>query len=340
MESNQNVPTYVGIDVSAKKLDSTYFKDNQWIKEKIVNDWEVLLAYGLDLKERLPNCHCIVEYTGTYSTKIIHALCQNGVKVSVITPAQSHGFSQTKHRTTKNDKSDARLLAQFGEKYAADLKLFVLPDVVKEQRRQLVNTIGQLEKNLRQTQNQHHAYEQLPPDLQQSIILDTYQSNEAHLLKQMGILNAKLKSLVDNDEDFENSRKLMTTIVGIGNKTANIILAKTGGIKNFSTDKQLCKYAGVSPTENESGTTVKGRRSINRSGNSSMRKALYCASWSAIRYNKAAKELYERLRSKGKPVKIALIAVVNLLIRQIFAVVTSGIPFNNNMHLSKLIPAN
>jgi transposase len=52
-----------------------------------------------------------------------------------------------------------------------------------------------------------------------------------------------------------------------------------------------------------------------------LRSLLYIASCSAIRYNKACQELYQRLKAAGKVPKMALIAVVNKLLRQAFAVV-------------------
>ena len=48
------------------------------------------------------------------------------------------------------------------------------------------------------------------------------------------------------------------------------------------------------------------------------------AATAAIRYNKTCKELYERLRAKGKPYKVALIAAVNKLIKQAFAIAKTG----------------
>ena len=39
------------------------------------------------------------------------------------------------------------------------------------------------------------------------------------------------------------------------------------------------------------------------------------------------KETYERLRARGKSGKVAIIAVANKLIRQMFAVVTSNRPY-------------
>lgn len=48
---------------------------------------------------------------------------------------------------------------------------------------------------------------------------------------------------------------------------------------------------------------------------------LYVASWSMIKYNTACKELYTRLKERGKSGKLALVAVINKSIRQCFAVV-------------------
>jgi transposase len=47
---------------------------------------------------------------------------------------------------------------------------------------------------------------------------------------------------------------------------------------------------------------------------------LYVASWSAIRFNTGCKQMYERLKAAAKPSKLALIAVINKLLRQVFAV--------------------
>ena len=57
---------------------------------------------------------------------------------------------------------------------------------------------------------------------------------------------------------------------------------------------------------------------------------LYVCAWSAIRYNSACKVLYERLLERGKPSKVALVAVMNKLIRQVFAVVQKGEPYDDN----------
>jgi transposase len=331
--SESSISVFVGIDVSCDKLDVAWRTGPDWVMRNIANTWPDTQAFAAELSAKLPGCCCIAEYTGTYSSKVALALCEAGVKVSLITPAQSKAFATMKHRTTKNDKSDARLLSEYGAFNAAELRFYTPPAEGQIEFRQLLDTIEQLEKMRQQVRNQRHAYKQLPPKHQQQVILGTYQNTENQLDKQINDLYQTLKSLDSHDEDMDNTRELMITVKGIGEKTANVILAKTNGITKFQGPKQLAKFAGIAPTEKSSGTSVRGRRGINRSGNASLRKALYCATWSSLRGNKACKALYDRLRAKGKPVKVALIAVANLLIRQIFAVVTTQKPFDNELYL-------
>jgi transposase len=330
---------FVGIDVSSKKLDVAQRDGSGWAMLKVENTWACAQSFAAEPFARHPDCCCIVEHTGTYSSKVVLALHEAGLRLSLITPSPSKAFAAMKHRTTKNDRSDARLLAEYGALNAAELPLYEPPSEQQEQSKQLLTAIGQLEKMRQQVRNQRHAYEQLPPAHQQEIISKSYQNTENQLDKRIEELQKELDQLAPLDEDLEQSRKLMMTVKGIGKKTSAALLSATQGISRFASAKQLAKFAGIAPTEKSSGSSVRGRRGINRSGNAALRKTLYCATWSALRGNKAARALYDRLRTAGKPVKLALIAVANLLLRQIFAVVSSGKPFDNDFQLKKCAPA-
>ena len=50
--------------------------------------------------------------------------------------------------------------------------------------------------------------------------------------------------------------------------------------------------------------------------------------WGCIHYFVYTQEVYERLVNKGKGKKLALIAVANKLIKQCFAMVKSGRPYD------------
>ena len=74
--------------------------------------------------------------------------------------------------------------------------------------------------------------------------------------------------------------------------------------------------------------SYRGKSNISKKGNSYLRNLLYMSALTAARLNKQCKLLYERLLSKGKTKKEALIAVLNKLVRQIFAVVKHGVKYD------------
>ena len=78
------------------------------------------------------------------------------------------------------------------------------------------------------------------------------------------------------------------------------------------------------PYVRESGTSVRGKQAISRSGNKRLRRTLYLATLSATRFNPQIKAFYTRLRTAGKPAKVARCAAARKLLHLAWAVVTKG----------------
>ncbi len=116
-----------------------------------------------------------------------------------------------------------------------------------------------------------------------------------------------------------NNRNLKDYSCFIGVKT---------GFKKFENAKQLCSYAGITPTIRESGSSVRGRSRISKVGNRKLRNLLFMCSMSAYKQNKGCKEIFERITNKGKSKKLALTAVSNKLLKQSFAIAKSGLPYD------------
>lgn len=106
------------------------------------------------------------------------------------------------------------------------------------------------------------------------------------------------------------------------------LIVITDGFSKFETGAQLCSYTGITPTIRESGSSVRGRSRISKVGNRKLRNLLFLCAFSACKQNKACKEVYERITNKGKSKKLALIAVSNKLLKQAFAIVKSGRPYD------------
>ena len=121
---------------------------------------------------------------------------------------------------------------------------------------------------------------------------------------------------------------LLQSIPGIGKKSAQAIIDAIGSFDYFDNDKQLVRFLGVAPVTASSGTTVRQILGICGTAVPEVRSCLYMAVTAAVKSNPSCQDLHLRLRQKGKPKKVARLAVVNKLIRQSFAIVKSGKPFD------------
>lgn len=106
-------------------------------------------------------------------------------------------------------------------------------------------------------------------------------------------------------------------------------MTATSGFKNFDSAKSLVKYFGLAPRIYQSGKKSYSPGKC-RTSKTHIRGLLYVCSWTAMKHNAPCKELYLRLLAKGKPKKVALIAVCNKLLRICFGVVKNKIAYQQH----------
>ena len=121
----------------------------------------------------------------------------------------------------------------------------------------------------------------------------------------------------------------ITSISGIGKKTAIMLISNTYAFRSFDNYKQLSAFFGLSPIERTSGSSIRGRSRISKKGNPLVRNHLFLCSFTACEYNPQCKALYDRIVAKGKSKKLALIAICNKLLKQSLAIAKSGIPYDS-----------
>ena len=132
------------------------------------------------------------------------------------------------------------------------------------------------------------------------------------------------------EQRFALEMKLLCSIPGLGRKTAGMLLLFAGGFTRLDNYRQLIALAGLSPREHTSGTSIRGKVRITKMGGGLIRGKLFMCSFAAKKANAACQALYDRLVAKGKNKKLALIAVCNKLLKQAFAIVKSGVPYQTN----------
>ena len=300
----------VGIDISKESFDVAYIENEKMRTKKY--------SYtAADIKQFIASLdsdsQCIMEATGIYHLRLAHALYDAGIGLCVVNPLSVKRFIQSKLHRTKTDKSDAIMLVEYGRIMEPDLWK---PDSEHyTQAQQLLNIQAQLVKNRTSINNQMEAI-----DLsvnQSKMGLNLLRKQLKFVENQLKQIEAELEQLIENDEDVTN----IQTIPGIGRKTAIALMVYTKGMQSFDNHRKVSSYFGLSPRIVQSGSSVKGRGSICKMGMGHMRMLLYMCARSAKKYNKSCRELYERLLAKGKAKKLALIAVANKLVKQVFAIV-------------------
>lgn len=308
--------TYVGIDVSKATFVVAYSSAKTGRTKTFKNTVKGVHEFIQTVSAA--EHHCVLEATGNYSALFVYLLSEAGITISLENPLKIKNFARTMLSVTKTDEIDARLIALYGERMQpVPYKLRSDSILILKQKR---TVLRQLKKQLVATRNLKGSLEVLPsfdPECKKTI-----ERTITFLEKQIKAMEEKIASLAQGE--YKKQMDLLTSIKGIGVTLAAALIVATGGFTYFDNAKQLTRYLGLSPTYQQSDTSVNVKGHINRNGDSSLRSQLYVAAFSSLRCNTECKACFDRLRSNGKPGKVAVVAVANKLVRQAFAVVTQG----------------
>lgn len=270
------------------------------------------------------NVVVVMEATGYYHYRLAQFLDTNGVAVSVVNPLSVKRFIQMKLAKVKTDKSDSKAICEYAQ--MNDVPLYSAITDVQAECLQLFRLLDNYLKKRTATKNKMHGEETL--GIPSSFVYRSLKRDLKHLKNEVQAIEARLLKLVK--EDQQEQLTLLKSIPGMGEKTALFLIVSTDGFSKFERAGQLCSYVGITPTIRESGSSVRGRSRISKVGNKKLRNLLFLCAFSACKYNKACREIYERIVAKGKSKKLALIAVANKLLKQAFAIVKSGRPYDEN----------
>ena len=320
------VQKFCGVDVSKRNFHAAVETGNGVCAKAFAYNEEGMHRFLEHLPEGV---HCIMESTGTYHCRLAYFLAEHGVSVSVVNPLSVRRYAQALMSRTKTDKADCRLLIEFGRTFTP--KAWKPKSSRYVELQQLVNLQELLVRQRTALSNQLEA---VAYSVVQGVAKGLLEDQLAHLDRKLKEVEREAERLAALHAPRELS--LLTSIPGVGKKTAVTLLSLTDGVQGFSSYRQLSSYLGLCPRLYESGTSVKGKARICKMGMGTVRKLLYMCALSAARANRACRELYARLLAKGKQKKLILIAIANKLLKQIFAVVKSGLAYNENFLSKKL----
>lgn len=160
---------------------------------------------------------------------------------------------------------------------------------------------------------------------------DIWQSLLASLDDEILSVTKKIDMFLILHQSIENKVKLLTSIPGISKTTSIAILSEIPDIKNFLSARQLAAYAGLSPKQKVSGSSVKGKTKLSKMGNPILRKALFMPAIVAKNHNPIIKKFAQRLLDNHKHPMAVIAAIMRKLLHIAYGVLKSERPFDQNL---------
>lgn len=263
--------------------------------------------------------HACLEATNVYGHALATFLYQQGQRVSIVNPAQVKGYAQSRLKRTKSDQADAGVIAQFCRDLTPALWEPLPADIEKLQQlsRRVQALIAMRNQELNRLQLCHD------PDLTADL-----QSHIAYLTEKIEALKKLMRRHVRTHDALAHQSQLLCSIVGIAETTATTLLAEIGVIERFACARQFAAFAGLTPREFSSGTSVRGKTRLCKIGNGRLRKAFYFPALTACRHCPEIAAFRDRLLAAGKTPMQAIGAVMHKLARIVFGVLRHQQPFD------------
>ena len=284
---------------------------------------EGFLAQLLAPGRKLSQIHFALESSGVYGQRLLAALHQRGLAVSVLNPAQVKYFAFSVLRRTKNDRVDAELIARFCLERKPLLTRPLRP--VEEQLRLLVHEresrVGE------QTRERNRAKKDPFQIALPTLISRQRQQRLQQLEEEIAQLDVAIDALIASDECLKTQSQLLCSIPGIAKLTAAKLLSELAA-KEFQSARQLAAYAGLTPAEFRSGYFLYGKTHLSKIGNAFLRKALYLPAAVARRWCKPLQPWITILQSRKLPDLAIRGAIMRKLLHIAFGVLKHQKPFN------------
>jgi transposase len=170
-------------------------------------------------------------------------------------------------------------------------------------------------------------------------VMDELVRDQVRQLRDVTARQKRLEKLLVSAYRALPFQNHLATIPGIGDVTAAVLTAFILDIGRFASPGELVAYFGVLPIEVSSGVDRDGkprgpkRFVMSRRGNDLVRRYLWMAALSAIRFNPAVRALYARVVAKHSNHKaVAVGHAMRKLLHLVFAIWKTGRPFNRDYY--------
>jgi transposase len=140
----------------------------------------------------------------------------------------------------------------------------------------------------------------------------------AQVLAQRRQIAAEVERILDDHP----LAPVLTSMPGVGVRTAARILLEVGDGTAFPTAGHLAAYAGLAPVTRRSGSSIRGEHPP-RGGNKQLKRALFLSAFAALS-DSSSRAYYARKRAQGKRHNAALICLARRRVDVLFAMLRDG----------------
>jgi transposase len=303
---------FVGIDVSKDRLDVYLRPTGEAFciprDEKGLDDLTGRLG-------ELPVALVVLEATGGFEEAVAAALAGIGLPLCIVNPRQIRDFARAMGRLAKTDALDAEAIALFAERVRPQARPLPEPERSRlaelvGRRRQIIEMIGMESNRRRQVTDKRLARK-----------LDRH---IAFLEKDLDEIDRDIDEAIRGSAVWRTTEALLKSVPGVGDVTVRKLLAEVPELGAVDRH-QIAALVGVAPMNRDSGL-MRGHRAI-AGGRTSVRNVLYMAALTAIRCNPIFRAFYDRLITRGRPKKVALVAVMRKLLTVLNAIVRDHTPW-------------
>jgi transposase len=256
-----------------------------------------------------------MEATGVYYENLAYYLFDSAYSLSVVLPNKAKRYMECSGLKSKNDRVDAKGLAQMGAEQNLALwkkpqEEFIALRNVTRQRQSFQETKTILKNQLDSLLSSANKSECVSNSL--SEVIKTIDS-------QILLLDDEIESLIEKDSLLKKKKENICAIKGVSTTTFATIIAETFGFEQFNNVRQLISFAGYDIVENQSGKHT-GRTKISKKGNSRIRRVLHMPAFVTVSHgDKIFVDLWNRVFERTRKKMKAYVAVQRKLLSIMFA---------------------
>ena len=312
----------LGIDIAKEKFDVALFSEKKLLSSgtfaNSASGYKKLHRW-LEKKTSRIVWACM-EATGRYGEDLASYLFETGYKVSVVNPARIRKYADSKLLRNKTDLLDAKVIADFCRTQEPEPWQPEKPE--KSELREISRRLSTLLEERTREKNRFQS------GIKSKVVKSSIEANLDFLNQQIISLEEKMQGHIDQNPDLKEKQQLLISVPGIGKKTATLILGELPSVDRFQHSGQVVAYAGLSPQQRSSGSSVKKKTRLTKIGNRNLKTGLYFPAMTAMKHNPLVTALAFRLEKRDKEKMVIIGAAMKKLLQISYGILKSGMPFD------------